>query len=360
VVCALAVAVTPGAAAQDSQLNVLGPGTPARVESARARATGGAFAPFDALSPLTDAALGDLRRLTAGALLYGSFRHVELGGAEANTRATRFPSFTVGGPPFGGGSLVLGVGYGTYLDQTYRVALRDSAIIRGQYERFTDVLSSDGSVADIRVAAAWRFGSRVAVGAGVHLLSGAAKSSVSRQFDDSATYLTSVERDDVQNTGAGVSASAMVDVTSALRFALWFRSDSRLTVSVQDAVTARYDLPTTFGGGLRWTLSPVLRFAASASARTWEDAGGRNTVEWAAGVETGSARLPLRLGVRQATLPFAPAGAEASEWAAAGGFGRTFSQGRARVDFTLERLSRTAGDLQENVWTAFLGFTVQP
>lgn len=356
----LGVVLARGAGAQDSQLSLLGPGTPARWESARARGTAGAFAPFDAMSPLTDVALADLRRLTAGAELYGSFRHVDLAGAEANARSTRFPGLLVGGPPLGAGGPVIALGYGTYLDQTYRVALRDSTVVRGQLERFTDVLARDGSVTDIRFAAAWRIGRRVAIGAGFHLLSGAARSTASRQFDDSATYLTSLEIADVQHTGMGMSASALVDLTSALRLAVWYRSDSRLTVSSNNVVTARHDLPMGVGGGLRWTLSPVLRVAASATARSWEDAGGRNTVEWAAGVETGAARLPVRLGVRGASLPFAPAGATADEWAAAAGFGRTFSDGRARMDFALERLTRTSGDLRENAWTVYLGFTVQP
>src|SRR5439155_1572402 len=37
--------------AQDSQFGVRGLGTPGRFETARARSTGGAFGPFDALSP---------------------------------------------------------------------------------------------------------------------------------------------------------------------------------------------------------------------------------------------------------------------------------------------------------------------
>src|SRR2546421_10157169 len=52
--------------AQDSQFGIRGLGTPGKSESVRARSTGGAFAPFDPFSPLLDASLADVRRITAG------------------------------------------------------------------------------------------------------------------------------------------------------------------------------------------------------------------------------------------------------------------------------------------------------
>jgi len=351
----------PAVAAQDSQFGIRGPGMPGRAESARARATGGAFAAFDALSPLTDAALADLRRLTASGEGTAWFRSVNLGGVDGEARATRFPSFVIIGPPLGGSSkLAFGVGYSTYLDETYRIEVRDSATVRGSLVRFNDITASDGAVADVRVAAAWRFSRSLAIGAGVHLLSGATRGTASRVFDDSATYHNTIEIADVQHTGMGFSAGGLLDVTASLRLALWYRSDTRLLVSVKDVETARYDLPTGVGGGLRWAPSPELRLAASGAWRSWEDAGGKSTVEWSLGAEGGSARLPARFGVRGATLPFAPPGVDAKEFAVAGGFGRTFSEGRARFDFTVERLARTGGDLKETVWSLFLGLTVQP
>ena len=53
--------------AQDSQFGIRGLGTPGRWESVRARSSGGAFAPFDALSPLMEAPLADISTLTATA-----------------------------------------------------------------------------------------------------------------------------------------------------------------------------------------------------------------------------------------------------------------------------------------------------
>lgn len=346
--------------AQDSQFSLNGPGTPARFESVRARGTAGAFAPFDALSWMTDAALADLRRLTASAQGIASFRRVELGGSDENLVATRFPGLLVGAPPVGTGKLVVAASFGAYLDRSYRTTIRDSAVIRGAMEPFTDVIASDGGVAEIRLAGAWRFSPRVAVGAGFHLLSGATRSSASRIFDDSASYHRSFEVTDVQHTGMGVSGGALLDPVSSLRIALWLRSDSELRVSVLDVERARYDLPTTIGGGVRWALSPDLRLAGLVASHSWADAGGRNTVEWAVGLEGGLPATPARIGVRGTTLPFAPAGVEAKEMVVAAGLARSFSGGRARVDLALERMTRTGGDLRETVWSLLMGITVQP
>src|SRR5205814_5114378 len=54
--------------AQDSQFGIRGLGTPGRWESVRSRSTAGAFAPFDPLSPLSEAGLADVPQLTATAM----------------------------------------------------------------------------------------------------------------------------------------------------------------------------------------------------------------------------------------------------------------------------------------------------
>src|SRR5439155_1576452 len=69
--------------AQDSQFGVRGLGTPGRFETARARSTGGAFGPFDALSPLTEASLGDLQQLAATAMGGTSYRQADVAGGAA-------------------------------------------------------------------------------------------------------------------------------------------------------------------------------------------------------------------------------------------------------------------------------------
>lgn len=355
--CCLA-AVPAAARAQDSHFSLRAPGTPSRFESVRARATGGAFAPFDGLSWMTDAALLDVRRLTASAHGISVFREVILDTASATVRATRFSSLLVALPV--AGSWVVGGGFGAYLDQTYRVAIRDSVQILGEMEPYTDYIASDGGVSDIRFAVAWRALPRISLGAAFHLLSGVTRSAAVRMFDNTADYQNSVEIEFVQNTGAGFSGGALIDVARSLKLAAWARTDTELRVSVRDVERARYNLPTLVGGAIKWTPSSRLSMASYVTARSWSDAGGTNTLEAGVGLETGFRTVPFRLGARYATLPFAPAGVEPREAAVAAGFAMPFSQGRARLEVTGERITRWGGDLRENIWSVLLGMTLQP
>src|SRR5437879_10233705 len=77
--------------AQDSQYGIRGLGTPGRWESVRARSTGGAFGPFDPLSPLMEAQLADVGHLTGGAMTATSYRDAETGGSTTALGETRFP-----------------------------------------------------------------------------------------------------------------------------------------------------------------------------------------------------------------------------------------------------------------------------
>jgi hypothetical protein len=348
-------------AAQDSQFGIRGLGTPGRFESVRARATGGAFGPFDALSPLLDASLADVRRTTAGVTGGTSWRTTEIGGVDASLRATRFPALLIGGPI--SQRLTIAGGFATYLDRTFGISTRDSVDLRGELEPFTDEIRSDGGISDVRVALAARVGERLSVGVGIHRITGSTRVSATRRFDDSVSYRTSVARDEVAFGGWGGSASALLDLTPDLRVAGWVRSDSKLEANVRGRVTAEDDLPVGFGGGVRWRAGAQAAVAAAVAWRSWGGAGSpanaHDTFGWSLGAEIGSLVSPLRLGVRGGTMPFG-VGEAPTEFAIAGGLGKQFSGGRGRLDFGLERLQRKGGGMTESVWTFLLGLTVRP
>ncbi len=345
--------------AQDSQFGIRGLGTPGRFETVRVRSTGGAFGPFDALSPLTEASLGDLQGLAATAMGGTSYRDVDAAGATTSLRATRFPVMVLAGPVFG--RLVLSGGFTTYLDRTWDVTLRDSLLLRGTMLPYVDELASDGGVTDLRFAAALRVSRRLALGAAVHVLSGSTRETAARTFDDT-TYHALKQSDETRYDGLGVSGSLLIDPLPELRLSLFARSDNRLRARLGDVVTAQTDLPNTFGGGLRWAPSPSVRLAGTVTRRTWADAGpgAFNTVNWSAGLEVGAGFSPLRVGVRGGQLPFGPGATAATEVGFAAGTGRAFARGRAIVDGSLEHLRRTGAGLSERVWSFLLGFTVRP
>ncbi|HYS61844.1 MAG TPA: hypothetical protein VEM27_14725, partial [Gemmatimonadales bacterium] len=199
--------------AQDSQFGIRGLGTPGRWESVRARSSGGAFAPFDALSPLMEAPLADISTLTATAAGGTSHRDAQLGDTITQLRATRFPLMGVAGRV--APRLVVAGGFTTYLDRSWDVTLRDSTVLRGELERYRDEITSDGSVGDIRLAAASRLSRRLAIGAGIHILAGSTRMTAERRFDDS-TFHAVGQVAEVRYDGLGVSGSVLIGVAPGL------------------------------------------------------------------------------------------------------------------------------------------------
>lgn len=347
-------------AAQDSQFSIRGLGTPGRAESVAARGTGGAFAAFDGFSALADAALANVTRFGAEAAAYTSRRTVDFtDGTSASLRNTRFPLLTMAGPVLPG--LVLGGGFDTYLNRSYSVTVPDTVLVRGVMEPVTDVLGRDGAVTDLRIAAAYRASAAIAVGVGVHVLTGSAQLTADRFFADSAVYPNAVQRSRESYDGFGVSASVLasfrnVDVTA------FARSDGHVTTRVLGRPPTATDLPTTFGAAARVTLTPRLRAAASVQHSAWSVAGpgAYNTLDWSAGIDYRSGSFPLRLGVRGGRLPFSATGSAPQEFGIAAGSGFVVSEGRGAVDFTVERLTRSSGGVHETALTFLLGFSVRP
>ena len=345
--------------AQDSQFGIRGLGTPGRWESVRARTTGGAFAAFDATSALADAALADVRALTAAAMGASSYRSVKAPGGSANLRNGRFPLFTVAGAV--SRRLTIGGGFTTYLDDSYEVVTRDSVRLRGVMVPFTDNFASDGGISDIRIAAASRLGTALALGLGLHVITGSARVTAMRTFDDSTVYATVRDSQLVRKTGFGVSASALITPSPILSIVGFARADGQFHTNVDDLASGESDLPNMVGGAVRLTLSPFARMAGSVAWRSWSNTapGAYNTINWSAGLEVGGLGSGLRVGGRGGKLPFGPGGSAPSEWGVAAGFGRTFGGGHGVLDLGAERLVRDGGGLHEAVWTLMFGLTIR-
>jgi len=348
------------ASGQDSQFGIRGLGTPGNFSSVRAWTTGGALAPFDGNSPLTDAALGDITRLTAAATEFASYRSVDDGTSASTLRSARFPMLTVAGPVFGG--LVIGGGFATYLFRSYDVEVPGTVVIRGDSQAIVDHIASNGAVTDLRLAAAWRFSSRLTVGAGFHVLTGSSTLNAIRLFSDSAEYHNATQTDQESYDGIGMSLSVLATPVPSLRISGFLRSDTRLRAEIAGFQNAQNDLPTTVGGGVMWSVTPEVKLAGTLSHADWAVAGGGayNTTDWALGGEFGRAGLPFRLGVRGGQLPFGPGPTAPTEFGVSAGTGFIFSQGRGIVDLGIERLRRSGGGLNETDWTFLVGISVRP
>ncbi len=362
-VLAVLVMLTAGRlAAQDSQFGIRGLGTPGKWESVRARSTGGAFAPFDAFSPMTDAALADVRRMSASMASGTSWRSIDASGTTASFRATRFPALVIAGPV--SSRIVVGGGFSTYLDRTFGVVIQDTIDLRGVQQPITDEITSDGAVSDLRLAVAARVGSRLALGLGLHRLTGSTRVIAKRSFADTANYRTTTARDEVAYGGNGGSASLLFDVSRDLRIGGWLRSDFKLRADVGGHTVAENDLPLTYGTGVQWRAGAQASLAGTVTWRKWAGAGtadstSHDTFNWSFGAEIGRPASPFRFGVRGGQLPFG-VGKTPSEVGYSAGLGRQFSGGRGRLDIGIERLERKGTGLTERVWTFLLGLTVRP
>lgn len=347
-------------AAQDSQFGIRGLGTPGKAESVRARSTGGAFAPFDPFSPLTDASFGDIRRMSASVTVGTSWRNLDASGTQSALRGTRFPALVLAGPVTS--RIIIGGGFTTYLDRTYGVVLHDTIDIRGVPQPITDQITSDGAISDLRFAVAAKVTSHLSLGVGIHRLTGSTNVVATRTFADTANYRTSSANDQVAYGATGGSASLLFDVTSDLRVSGWFRTDSKLRADVRGRTVAENDLPMNYGAGVLWRAGAQAILAGTVSWRNWTTSGipnSHDTFNWSLGTEIGRPGTPFRFGVRGGQMPFGAAQTP-TEVGVSAGFGRQFAGGRGRLDFGLERLERKGAGLTERVWTFLLGLTVRP
>jgi len=348
-------------AAQDSQFGIRGLGTPGKWESVRARTTGGAFAPFDAFSPLTDAVLADVRRMSASMTSGTSWRSVDASGTQSSLQSTRFPALVIAGPVTR--RIVVGGGFTTYLDRSFGVVIHDTITLRGVQQPITDEITSDGAISDLRIAVAARLHSRLALGVGLHRITGSTRVNAKRSFADTLNYRTSTARDEVAYGGTGGSASLLFDVTSDVRVAGWFRADSKLRADVGGHTVAENDLPLMYGAGVQWRAGAQATVAGNVTWRNWgavqSIANSHDTFNWSLGAEIGAPASPFRFGLRGGQLPFG-VGKTPTEVGFSGGLGRQFSGGRGRLDIGLERLQRSGTGLNERVWTFLLGLTVRP
>jgi hypothetical protein len=344
--------------AQDSQFGIRGLGTPGKWESVRARSSGGAFAPFDAFSPLIDASLIDVRRLSGSVTGAMSRRTVDIAGTQTPLRGTRFPAFVIAGPL--GRRLVLGGGFTTYLDRTFGISTSDTLIVRNDTVPFTDAVNSDGAVTDVRLAAAGRLTRRLTIGAGIHLLTGSTRVVATRTFTDTS-YRNTTARDQVSYAGEGFSVNALYDL-GPLRMAGWYRADSRLEADIRGTTVADNDLPNSYGVGVLLRPGAQFAIAGTATARDWtgSTSNGHNTLNWSLGTELGTPGAGLRLGARGGQMPFGASATAPTELGLSAGIGKQFSAGRGRIDFGVEHLQRTGTGLSEKVWTFLLGLTVRP
>jgi hypothetical protein len=360
--------------AQASVYGVLGIGFPGRTISVRTRALGGSMAAVDAASATNPAVIALNQRLTVSGLSQTTSRNYEAGDTSVTGLSdTRFPFAMVAGP-VQRSPIAFGVSYALYSERSYDIVTTDTVTVRGEEVGVADRLKSDGGIADVRAAVAWRVSRRVLFGAGFHLLSGSTREELEREFEN-PIYAPVSQRGDVDYSGWGISAGVVVTPASRLRFGVSARRDSKLNIEDQLLPTIEVQLPWTFAASVTVAPFQVMRWSVGGEFRNWSIASDDvpettqlsvfDTWEVSSGIEiggpdAGSSKFPFRLGFRYATLPFSPVDEQPTEIDLSAGSGILFAGNRALFEFSVERVLRDGGGASERAWQIAIGLTLRP
>jgi hypothetical protein len=296
---------------------------------------------------------------------------VDVEGAEDGTSATRFPAVSILYPV--SSRLVLSLGYGGYLDQSWGVLTRSEQVINDEPVTVNDLLRSRGGIAQIRLSGAYALSRTFAVGAAAGLLAGNVERLAFRSFTDSANSIRSFEERRRWRYSAPIaSAGFRWDPVSGVRLGanVMAGGDLKARTDDDDAEERDYGAPLELNAGASLRLSPLLMATAGGGwSRVPETAGetvSSETLRAGGGLEyqglrSGLRSYPIRLGVRWSQLPYhMDDESQPTELGFAGGLGLRFGDPldpAAVADFSVERATRSglaggavSGGVDEQLW----------
>ena len=381
IAAALLAATAANAVAQESAFAIRGLGFLGWPVSARSAGMGGGDALFDGSSAVNPASLASWHSLAGWAVGAQSQRSVDAGTGTASLRSMRFPLFGFATPI--GRRLIVGVSVSDFLNRNWEVQQSDTVVPRDSAVPVTDRTKSVGGVSDIRFAAAYWLSDRIAVGAGLHVLTGSTQTAIERDFPSDSAYSTFGQI--TQTEYRGTAGSVGLFVTPAPRVVLGasaqFNGPLRAT---NPGVSARVHLPTELSAGIYLgplqgiTVSSFVSHAnwsvASADLTAAGQAGARDVWSLGIGAQLTSVRVfgqvaPLRAGYRWRQLPFLVPEPNATlptrtvplnEHAVSFGIGFLMAGGRANLDLALESGSRVAGAVSERFTNLLVGVSIFP
>jgi hypothetical protein len=322
-------------------------------------------------SMVNPAELAGLSRRGVSAALQPVSTSVDVEGAEDGTSATRFPVVSILYPV--SPRLVLSLGYGGYLDQTWGVLTQTEQVINDETVTVNDLLRSSGGIAQMRLSAAWTLSPSFVVGAAAGLLAGNVDRIAVRTFADSANSIRFFEERRRWRYSAPTGAVGIRwDPISRLRLgaSLMAGGDLEARSDDEDAEDRDYGAPLEVNAGASLRLSPLLMATAGGAWSRVPATSGQTlsseTMRLGGGFEfqglrSGLRTYPLRLGVRWAQLPYHFDGEEQpTEFGVAGGLGFRLGDPMdpaAVADFAIERAARSglsggaiADGVDERLW----------
>ncbi len=374
-VLAMMCGVSGAAAAQSSIFGVRGLGIPQSPISTRAVGMGGSVSLLDGLSATNPAAITSVVGLTTAINTFQDWRSSTTPGGTGSGSDVGVPLVILvnrvkESPVYLSGS------FGSYADRDFGFVTTDSTLVNGLPVGYRDSLESRGGVSDFRLALGYRKGRTLSLGFGLHLITGSNRFTLRRTFSDSV--LSDVrQRSELAYDAIGFSLGAVYHPTEALLFAAVLRHDGTMHVDRDSLPAYEFDLPWSVAGSAEYRLGARGAVSAQVEYSTWSDAsaelqaaggvGADNSLQASLGAELTTHRatpgkLPLRIGVRTAQLPFPlEPGQQPTEFAVAVGSGIRFAKGHAAADLALERVWRSAeGGFSETAWILSVGLVLKP
>lgn len=356
-----------------ANLSGQGLGYPTGQLSARAMGTGGAVGETDPLSQVNPAALSFIGTTTLFFQIEPEYRSVITGSTTDKTTTARYPLFA-GVIPLGS-SWTFGISSATLLDRTWTTTTKGNVVFGTDTVNSTIINGSNGSINDLRIAAAWTPSTYLRLGLGGHLVSGSDRVFAGLSFDNPA-YSNFADSSTLGFDGGAVSGGIQL---VAPRFAIAsasFRKGGRLNATRSDTALGSARVPDRLGFSLafigaagteiaartsydKWSSLNGLRRGGSMAVDAWDTSVGADI----AGPRLGSQPLMLRVGGRWRTLPFevGPENNKVREQSLSGGFGLAFGGGRVLTDVSLAHARRDAGiATSERAWTLSIGLGIRP
>ena len=364
-----ALAVVPLGA--QGNLSTQGLGFPPGQLSSKALSMGGSIGESDALSPLNPAAISLLLSTTIAMQVEPEFREVRLGGASQKTSVARFPLF-FGSMPIGT-RWSLALSASTLLDRTWSTSARDTQVVGADTIGSTIENLSDGSLVDLRIAAAYTVRPWLRVGLGSHTYSGRTGLRTVHAFDDTVRFASDTQSANVGYGGRAVSLGVQTMWPKYGGIGMSYRRGGTLSTYAGSRATRTSAAPDHFGvsglyTGIEGTTLAV-RLATDKWSRTSGLSPSLNVHEgWDVGVGAdvrgprfGAGSIALRGGTRWRTLPFSVGPDAITERTASGGLGLPLARGRSELNVGVVRATRSGpSGSSENAWTLSTGFSVRP
>ncbi len=350
-----------------SILTTRGLGYPTQPVDARARALGGSGIglPGPELTWANPASsVGLLAPGLVFGYLYDNFSASDVTSSYSG-KAVRFPLVLAAIPA--GERLVIQGGFGSFLDQQWRVIEPDTLVLSGDTVPITDWWRSDGGVTRLRLGVGAALDWDLDMGIALDAYTGSVDRLIGRAFPGESQPACCAARWNYRGFGMSIGArwapTGDTGIGASLSVGGKLRAEPRDSIGVPN----EFSMPLILQGGASGRVAENVLVVLGGSWEGWsslDDAmadrgGAQDTWSASAGVEwdgatIGGTALPLRLGYRVATLPFGwtDGGGDApNERAFSLGTGMQLAGGAVFPNASLEFGGRDGGGgFEESFW----------